>query len=200
MPRVSDDHLAARRQQILDAARECFLRKGLHDTSMQDLIAEAGLSVGAVYRYFPSKADIIAAIADEVIGKLATVFEELTERHPAFTLPALIDTALGIVERELGPQGAFRLGLQVWAESTLDPHLAGLIMNRYAVVRTKFAAVAERARDRGELPADADSDAVAAVMFGSVIGFAVQNVLTGTPDRETYVAGLAAVLRGDAGR
>jgi hypothetical protein len=88
----------------------------------------------------------------------------------------------------------------VWAESTLDPHLAGLIMNRYAVVRTKFAAVAERARDRGELPADADSDAVAAVMFGSVIGFAVQNVLTGTPDRETYVAGLAAVLRGDAGR
>ena len=55
MPRVSDEHLAARRQQILDAARACFLRNGFHATSMQDVIGEAGLSVGAVYRYFKSK-------------------------------------------------------------------------------------------------------------------------------------------------
>ena len=46
MPRVSEDHLLARRQQILDAARVCFLRDGFHNTSMQDVIAEAGLSVG----------------------------------------------------------------------------------------------------------------------------------------------------------
>nr|BFE67761.1 hypothetical protein GCM10020092_010620 [Actinoplanes digitatis] len=55
VPRVSEDHLTARREQILAAARLCFLRNGLHNTSMQDLIQEAGLSVGAVYRYFKSK-------------------------------------------------------------------------------------------------------------------------------------------------
>ena len=64
VPRVSEAHLAARRQQILDAARTCFLRNGFHQTSMQDVIREAGLSVGAVYRYFPSKNDLITALAE----------------------------------------------------------------------------------------------------------------------------------------
>jgi len=50
MPRVSEAHLAARRQQILDAAQIRFIRNGFHQTSMQDVIAEAGLSVGAVSR------------------------------------------------------------------------------------------------------------------------------------------------------
>ena len=66
VPRVSADHLTARREQILAAARACFLRNGLHTTSMQDLIREAGLSVGAVYRYFKSKNEIINAIAETV--------------------------------------------------------------------------------------------------------------------------------------
>ena len=46
MPRVSEAHLAARREQIIEAATRCFLRNGFHQTSMQDVIKEAGLSVG----------------------------------------------------------------------------------------------------------------------------------------------------------
>ena len=76
VPRVSEAHLAARRQQILDAARTCFLRNGFHQTSMQDVISEAGLSVGAVYRYFPSKNDLITALAEQVID---------ADRRPAST-------------------------------------------------------------------------------------------------------------------
>src|SRR5689334_6610185 len=75
VPRVSEDHLNARREQILSAARVCFLRKGLHATSMQDLIQEAGLSVGAVYRYFSSKNEIINAIADGVTGSITAELE-----------------------------------------------------------------------------------------------------------------------------
>ncbi len=44
MPKVTQQHMDARREQILDAARRCFLRDGFHSTSMQDLFAEAGLS------------------------------------------------------------------------------------------------------------------------------------------------------------
>ena len=80
VPRVSAEHLTARRQQILDAARVCFLRNGFHQTSMQDVIREANLSVGAVYRYFPSKTDLITAIAEQVIEQIAAVFDELGRR------------------------------------------------------------------------------------------------------------------------
>jgi AcrR family transcriptional regulator len=64
MPKVSQNHLEARRQQILDAAIECFSRQGFHPTTMQDIIKESGLSSGAIYTYFASKEALIEAIAD----------------------------------------------------------------------------------------------------------------------------------------
>jgi AcrR family transcriptional regulator len=67
MPRRSQEYRDARRQHILDAAKRCFVRNGFHETSMQDLFAEADLSAGAVYGYFASKDDVILAIAEENI-------------------------------------------------------------------------------------------------------------------------------------
>ena len=61
MPKVSEAHIAARRQQILEAARVCVARQGFHQTNIQDICKEAELSPCAVYRYFPSKDHIIAA-------------------------------------------------------------------------------------------------------------------------------------------
>src|SRR5581483_11495215 len=65
MPKVSQQYRDARRDQILNAARRCFLRDGFHATSMQDLFKESGLSSGAFYRYFASKDDVIIAIAED---------------------------------------------------------------------------------------------------------------------------------------
>src|SRR4051794_12312971 len=49
MPKVSVEHEQMRRQQILDAALTCFGRRGYHATSMEDIVREAGLSIGAIY-------------------------------------------------------------------------------------------------------------------------------------------------------
>ena len=66
MARLADPGLATRRRrEILDAALFCFRRRGFHQATMQEICAEAGLSPGALYRYFNSKADIIAAIAED---------------------------------------------------------------------------------------------------------------------------------------
>ena len=64
MPRVTQEHLDARRRQILDAARRRFIKNGFHATSMQDVLTEADLSAGAVYRYFASKSDLYAEAMD----------------------------------------------------------------------------------------------------------------------------------------
>ena len=62
---VNPERRAARRQQILDGASACFAEKGFHATSMQDICDAAGMSPGALYRYFSSKDDIIIAIVEE---------------------------------------------------------------------------------------------------------------------------------------
>jgi AcrR family transcriptional regulator len=195
VPRVSDEHLAARRRQILDAARRCFLRDGFHRTSMQDVIAEAGLSVGAVYRYFPSKNDLITAIAQSVIGDAERVFVEVTTAEPPLPVVEALDRVLTYVDAQAGPDGPLPLALQVWSEAQRDPALAEFVRATYDRLRRHWTALAARARDAGDLPPDADPEAVGAALFGMLPGYFTQRILTGTPDRATYLAGVRALLR-----
>ncbi|MFI6130429.1 TetR/AcrR family transcriptional regulator [Micromonospora sp. NPDC051141] len=194
MPRVSEQHLAARRQQILDAARRCFLRDGFHQTSMQDVIREAGLSVGAVYRYFPSKNDLITAIAQAVVGTADENFADLSTADPPLPLTGVLERALAFVDGQLGPDGVLPLALQVWSEAQRDPVLAEFVAATYTRLRGHFVTAARRARDAGELPPEADPDAVGAALFGLVPGYFTQRILTGSPDRATYLTGARALL------
>src|SRR5437763_1232121 len=70
VPKVSAEHRESRRAEILCAARRRFAREGFHATSMQDILDESGMSAGAVYTYFPSKTEIISAIAAENVASL----------------------------------------------------------------------------------------------------------------------------------
>ncbi|MFR9778190.1 TetR/AcrR family transcriptional regulator [Micromonospora sp. MS34] len=196
MPRVSEEHRAARRQQILDAARRCFLRDGFHSTSMQDVIAEAGLSVGAVYRYFPSKNDLITAIAQSVIGGADGVFAELAAAEPPLPLVEALERALAYVDAQTGPDGILPLAIQVWSEAQRDPALAEFVRATYTGFRGHFTTLARRAHAAGTLPADADPEAVGAALFGLVPGYFMQRILTGSPDRRTYLAGVRALAAG----
>ena len=194
MPRVSEAHLAARRQQILDAARRCFTRDGFHNTSMQDVIAEAGLSVGAVYRYFKSKNELITSIAESVIGDASEMFEQLAQHEPPLTPTEAVERAIEFVDRETGPDGLLRIALQVWAEAMRDPALAEFVAGAYSRMRGHFVLLATRARAAGKLPADADVEAVGAVLFGMVPGYALQRILSAGPGPKTYLDGVRALV------
>src|SRR5215207_1875636 len=79
MPKVTEAHSAARRQQIIDAAYRCFARKGFHQSTMRDIYEEAELSPGAVYHYFESKHAIIAASFDFDYERSLGLFEAAAE-------------------------------------------------------------------------------------------------------------------------
>jgi AcrR family transcriptional regulator len=195
VPRVSAEHLTARRQQILDAARACFLRSGFHQTSMQDVIREANLSVGAVYRYFPSKTDLITAIAEQVIEQIAGVFDQLLAEKPPPPIGAAMERAVDVVTANSGPDGVLRLALQIWSESTTDPALASFVDKVYRRIRETLVTLARRAIDHGDLPADSDPYEIGVVLFALTPGYALQRILTGGPEPEVFKAGLRALLR-----
>src|SRR5690242_18559394 len=77
MPKVSEEHRVARRAQIVAAARSCVIDQGFHKTTMADVIAASGLSAGAVYGYFKSKEEIVAAIAEEALSSVDELFEDV---------------------------------------------------------------------------------------------------------------------------
>jgi AcrR family transcriptional regulator len=193
MPRVSEAHLAARRQQILDAARLCFLRNGFHNASMQDVIAEADLSVGAVYRYFRSKTEIIAAIAEGYANQVTTDIGELSA-DPTQSLGDVMQRAVELVDANSGPDGMLRIAVQVWAEALRDEAVGAVVTRIYGSMRGNFVGLARRAVDAGDLPSGADPGAVGAALFSLVLGYALQRVLTGRPDLETYRRAVRTLL------
>jgi AcrR family transcriptional regulator len=192
MPKVTDAHLAARRQQIIDAARRCFVRRGFHATSMQDVIAEAGLSIGAVYRYFPSKNDLIVAIAEQVVAEVDAALADTAQ--PGLPLVDALDRVVDTVYGQLGPDGALRLAVQVWSEALLDPSLAAFAGGVYQRLRARFVDLAVAGQQAGELPAGADPQAVGATLFAMFPGYGLQHLLTGSPSPAEFKAGIRAIL------
>ncbi|MGW1741344.1 TetR/AcrR family transcriptional regulator [Nocardia sp. NPDC001965] len=194
MPRVSDEHLERRRQQILDAARICFVRKGFHQTSMQDVFTESGLSAGAVYRYFKSKDQLVIALASTAAGDIRTKMTAVIDSDPLPTPAELIGQMTDWIIAQSGPEGRIRLAPQAWSLALIDEDAAAPVRQTLAGIRGMWRAYAERMRTAGWLPPDADLDAVAAALFGLLPGFVLQHLILGDPVREEYLRGVETLF------
>jgi AcrR family transcriptional regulator len=183
MPKVSDAHLAARRDQILAAAARCFSRDGFHRTSMQDIVRETGISAGLVYRYFAGKDDMIIAI--------------VTEWHDK--RQALLDVEGGVGDLAASYIGLLRsvgepanrddllLGIQVWAEAVRSPRIRELVRRGVDGPRANAAGLL---RGSTEL----DPDALARILIAIYQGLTVQTAWDETVDNGAFVDTLAAIL------
>ncbi|WP_028479679.1 TetR/AcrR family transcriptional regulator [Nocardia sp. CNY236] len=194
MPRVSEEHLERRRQQILNAAQLCFARKGFHETSMQDVFTESGLSAGAVYRYFKSKDQLITALAAQTTVHLRAVMAEAIQHEPLLTPAELITAIAEEIVRRSGPDGPVRLAPQAWALALVHPEAAEMVRAATLAMRALWVAYAERMRDEGWLPTDTDTDAVAKAMIGLLPGFMLQHLILGDLDPQTLARGVRTLL------
>lgn len=73
VPRVSQDHLDARRHQILDGARICFARYGYEGATVRRLEEATGLSRGAIFHHFRDKESLFLALAEDDALRMADV-------------------------------------------------------------------------------------------------------------------------------
>ncbi|MBF6301473.1 TetR/AcrR family transcriptional regulator [Nocardia amamiensis] len=194
MPRVTEEHLERRRRQILDAARKCFARKGFHETSMQDVFAESGLSAGAVYRYFKSKDELITALANETTVRLRVAMEQAIGRDPLPTPAEVIAVVAEEVVRCSGPDGPVRLAPQAWALALVHPRAAVMVREAIGAMRALWVTYAQRMCEKGWLPEDADVDAVAKAIIGLLPGFILQHLILEDLDPETLARGVRTLL------
>jgi AcrR family transcriptional regulator len=200
MARVSQAHLDARRRQILDAAALCFARNGFHATSMQDVLKEADLSAGAVYRYFSGKEELIAAIVGEVLGSVRDAFEEAAMQSPPPPPDLLVGAVLGLTlearaSLTVDGEPAFpRLVVQVWSETVRNPKLAAVLREGYDAVGGAWERVVAGYQDAGMMRADLPAEHVARTMIAAVLGFIAQLSLFGPLPVEALQNGLRALM------
>lgn len=171
------------------------MRQGFHQTSMADIFTEAGLSAGAVYGYFKSKDEIIAAIAEHVIGNVTAMLEPIVGQAPPPRLHEAIRDGLRTAEHlAFGPDGFARLAPQVWAESLRSPRLAAVVNERYLGIHELMTRLVSAEQAAGHISSDTEPAEVAKVLVGAIMGYIVQRVLIDNVRPDSYAAGLAAMV------
>jgi AcrR family transcriptional regulator len=137
MPKVSAEYRAQRRAHIMAAARRCFVRDGFHASSMQDLVAEAGMSSGAVYRYFPSKDAVIEAIALDNLGQVGGVLARAID--DGASAQAAIAAVLEFVTVRHAEDGFAAIAVLVWSEALRNPALAAHLRDAIGAALMKLS-------------------------------------------------------------
>jgi AcrR family transcriptional regulator len=103
VPKVSTEHVEARRAQILRGARRAFARWGYEGATVPKLEREIGLSHGAIFNYYPSKLDLFVALAREDHLRFHEIWHERgfagLARHIAEAEPAWLSVYLDLHRR-----------------------------------------------------------------------------------------------------
>jgi len=163
-----------RRQQILEAAIVCFGKTGFHQTSMHDISAEAGISVGLIYRYFKNKDEVISAIAAEHKKEIAQLLERARQ---APTLLESFEILFTSHCCEDSPQTISAFVVDLFAEAGRNQRVAKLVRD---VVRTKTKGLTDliaRSTDSKHTTGGLQPDEIAEMIFALNDGAMMRSVL-----------------------
>jgi TetR/AcrR family transcriptional regulator, repressor for uid operon len=161
MRRANAQLQSDRRAEILAAAERCFVRAGFHGASMHDICAEAGMSPGNLYRYFPSKEALIAGIAERDRADVGQRFARADFGHGLFTV--IEDMARHYFAK--WPMERVLLCTEVMSEARRNPDLARISSSFDADVRGWLAQMLRAGAEGGDIPADLDLDGVITMLM-----------------------------------
>ena len=173
--RTPDPALHARRRaEILEAAAQCFVARGFHAASMQDIAQQAGVSMGLLYRYFTNKEAIITTFADlERDQMVAAIDAWAASADPVGDLPQLFRASV----REAARPDDGRMAAEVYSEALRNPALRRILVDHEArIVRALAGAIGGHQR-AGRLALSADATAVAGMILCLVDGVSTRMLL-----------------------
>jgi TetR/AcrR family transcriptional regulator, repressor for uid operon len=162
MPKLKPEATDARRRAILDAALRCFRARGFHQTSVKEICQEGGFSPGALYLYFDSKEALIEGLVEAQIDEATALLGELRDRP---NLLGLLEDILGAWLDETLIPGEMSLRAEILAESLRNERIRALLQRGGADTKAVFVDALRAAAARGEIAADLDVEATAAVLF-----------------------------------
>jgi len=196
MPKISELRRETRRDQILEAALACFSENGFHQTGMADIVSRSGMSHGAVYVYFPSKEDIIEALADdrhqrEVI--LNSVVQKA--KNPIEGIHALVRAYAGWVIDPAG-EPRRRVGINGWAEALRSPRVHARVIDGIRVPHAMIVELVRQAQRMELLSRDLSADAIARSLIAFFQGFVLQVTWREKIDIDACVAVVDRMLTG----
>jgi AcrR family transcriptional regulator len=196
--KVTQAHIDARRESIRDAAVRLFVEKGVEGARMEEIAAAAGLSAGAIYRYFPSKEHLLLATLNFCIEQNVALFdtEGLESASPL--------TVLNVKARQVWD----RLGTCAERDMTILRLESALVAARHggsfaeerhemlSQVVSFIESLLREAQQAGEIDPAVDAHNLATTLVGAWVGLDLLALdFEEQIDREGTLAVIVEVLR-----
>lgn len=175
-----------RRQQVLEAATECFRREGFHGSSIARISQAAGMSPGHIYHYFTNKEAIVEAIAEREENDIADLVHKLEQDGEGGDLVTrLTRQTAAMVDRNSNPAHV-GLTLELAAEAARNPAVAQTLRRTDRAIAAQFSELVARV---GAPPWMDDAEArlrmqMIATLFN---GLALRSIVDPERDRPTTV-------------
>jgi AcrR family transcriptional regulator len=195
VPRIRPERKAERRAQIVAAARTCFARSGFHNTTLQDVFAEAGLSAGCVYNYFRSKDELMLAISEERHeDERRLIAQGFEADDPVAGLRQIAQTFADQYLRDDGLDKR-RIALQTWSEAQINPFILSSVRAGMDNPRAQLAQLIRRGQAAKRLTSALDADAIAHTMIALFHGSVLQKLWKPEIDNQAHFAVFEHFLR-----
>lgn len=198
MPKVPEAHLEQRRQQILDAAITCFVRKGFHQTTMADIAAQAGVSDTLAYRYFSGKDELIEAAVrrhGDATGDAVLGGDGVEDFRTLVDL--LIGTNIRRFQDADEMKATMGMYFRIWAEALHDEDSREPLVDRWRQHFDIVEGMVRRAQAAEQISSRLDARAVAWVMLAAHYGSNLLAVLDPEVDLERSKEVMVAMVFGE---
>ncbi len=172
-----DNKKAITREKILQSALACFANKGYHKTTMDDIVAQSGLSKGALYWHFKNKQDLFFSLIEWFMLEFSEeIFHAWTDDMSAADKIRAMTIASVEGSEQLVP--FFKVLLDFWAQTTEDEQLLHIFDNTLAEFQNQVSAIIEQGIANGEFrPVNASHLSLA--LFGVVDSLFLYKTLLG---------------------
>jgi AcrR family transcriptional regulator len=195
VPKVSEEYRTARRSEIARAALRCFARKGFDATSMADIIAESGLSAGAIYGHYKSKNELIQLTVAELLERRFDDLSDVMSAEHLVPPGELIALFLRGIRSEVGDVGIL---VQLWAAAVRDAELRRMASSIAGKIQGMFARYLTAWHEQEGMPSAEAQDRAAresAICIGLAQGYVVQSAILDGFDGDAYIASVESVFR-----
>ncbi len=178
MPKLKPEEVENRRQEIIEGARNCFLRSGFHQTTTDEICHEAAITPGGLYHYFDSKEDIISAVINDTartrVGHLKSMTNGARDARSAFQ--DVIEYFFQVI-RDPDLDTRTRLDIEIWAETLRNDKLAAITQEGSALRQQWLEALITRGREEGMYRPEVDPKGLANLLLVTIMGMRVGKLL-----------------------
>jgi AcrR family transcriptional regulator len=177
MPTISND-TQQERQLIVQAAVGCFIKNGMAETSMADVVEGSGLPAEEVHRHFPAKNDIIRALGAVNKAAAAGMLKDLLAEKRLPGADEMLGRSASFFSSGAANNGPMSVVPQAWGVALYDDEINVLMRGVLGELQDLWVELARRMAEEGRLPNGADPEDVGRTFGCIIVGYMVQSLLS----------------------